>query len=381
MTIAIDARWIFEKLSGIGVYTQELIRHLIEIDKENKYILLFDQESVLKRVKQNLAWEAKPHVITKLVSFGIFSIKNQLKLPGLLKEWEVDVYHSPNYMIPFLAFPRGDLGRIKCVTTIHDLIPLRFPGYTPKSKKTKFFPLYKQVMQEGILRANRIITVSKFSKDDIVEFFQLNGPAKKVRVVHNGVSPIYRTGTKVSREEKIILYVGRMDPYKNVVSIIDAFSQVLEAKRFPVRLKIIGALDPRYPEATKRAGVLHLSQHIDWLKYVDQEALVNAYQQADVFVMPSKYEGFGLPVLEAMACGTPVVCSDRASLPEVAGEAALYCNPDDPSSIANKILSVFDDGVLYEKLRIAGIEQAKEFTWAKTAKETLEVYRSLDSRR
>ncbi len=375
MNIAIDARWIFPRISGIGAYTQELIRQLAQIDRENRYILLFDNPTVMKNVSYHARLDLADNFSTEVLPYGVFSPKGQLFLPGRLRRLGVDVYHSPNYMIPFLAFPRNRAGRLRCVVNIHDLIPLLFPGYTPKARKTKLFPLYRRLMIEVGARADIMVTGSESSRGDILR--ELNIPAGRhehVVSIPDGVAPEFSPAPRTSAHQKTILYVGRFDPYKNIVGLVDVFARVRALTQEDIRLRVVGSPDERYPEAPARARERGVARWIDWEGYVPDEQLVNAYRDADAFVLISRYEGFGLTVLEAMACGTPVVCSNRSSLPEVAGTAALLVDPDDTEAVARAIVRVLSEPALAAQLREQGLRQAAEFTWTRTAAKTLKVY-------
>ena len=375
MKIGIDARWIFPQISGIGTYTQELIRGLAQIDRQNEYVLFFDDKARMQKIAEHVRLDLAPNFKAHLLSYGVFSPLGQIFLPGTIRSLGLDIFHSPNYMFPLRAFPRHRAGRTRCVATIHDLIPLLFPQFTPKALKTRLFPVYKRLMVEVGARADAIITVSESSRRDVIE--NLGIPASRhgnVIAVPNGVALEYVPARKEPGPEKTVLYVGRFDPYKNVPALIDAFARVRARIKTPVRLKIIGQSDARYPEAVARARELGVEEFITWDGYVSDAGLVKAYQRADVFVLLSLYEGFGLTVLEAMACGTPVVCSIRSSLPEVAGSAALMVDPGDSSQAADAISRVLEDAKLAAELREKGVRQAAKFTWTRTATLTLKAY-------
>ena len=375
MRIGIDARWIFEQISGIGTYTHELIRHLAQIDRNNEYVLFFDNDAMMHRVSQATHLTLAPNFRTELLPFGIFSVRGQLQLPSVFRRLNLDVFHSPNYMIPLRAFPRNRPGRPRCVVTIHDLIPLIFPQHTPKALKSRFFPVYRRLMAEVAARADVILTVSNSSRKDVIEQFRILAPRQDdVIAVPNGVAPEYVAVVKPPRAPKTILYVGRFDPYKNVPKLMEAFARLRQIASFDVRLKVVGPPDPRYPEGQRRAKELGLDPWIDWAGYAADGALVTAYQQADLFVLLSKYEGFGLTLLEAMACGTPVVCSNRSSLPEVAGDAALLVDPDDTEAAAQAMARALSDDALRADLRAKGLKQAMKFTWTRTAAMTMKAY-------
>ena len=375
MKICIDARWIFSELSGIGTYTQELIRHLVQIDNNNDYLILFNDINVLERTKVAAQLHGLSNVQCKLLDYGVFSPMSQFKLPKLLKALKVELYHSTNYMIPFLAFPKHRIGTIRCAVTIHDLIPLIFPDHAPKSKKRRLFPLFKKIMYEAGARADLIITPSTSSKNDVIEHLRLpQDDCDKVYAIPEGVAKKFKPSGNPKSKPPTVLYVGRSDPYKNVVRLVEAFAQVRKTTVPDLRLRIIGPKDPRYPQAGAKALGLGIAGHVEWSGYVSETELIHAYQDATVLVLPSDYEGFGLPVLEAMASGTPVICSRSSSLPEVAGSAAILIDPHQPGQLEDGLNQILTNEDFAKDLIHLGLEHAKEFTWKRTAKMTLEAY-------
>ena len=385
MKIAIDGRWIFKDISGIGAYTRELLRHLPAVDSENEYQVLFCEQGLLERTVSETELNAASNFLPRLVKYGVFSAANQLALPRLLRREGVDVFHSANYMIPYLAFPRGRPGRTRCVVTIHDLIPMLFRHYAPRSLKNRFFPLYRWLMHQTAARSDASITVSNASRRDLLNELHIPGAAEgKVRTVHNGVSTRHcpaqdpgapRDGN--AGRTRTILYVGRADPYKNLGTLIRAVAGIRSHCPFPLRLAVVGSPDPRYPEAPRLASQLAVEDVMDWMGYVTDSELVEAYRSADVLAQPSRYEGFGLQVLEAMACGLPVVCSNAASLPEVAGDAALTVAPDDHEALGARIREVLENSDVSRGMIERGLHQAARFTWQRCAEETLAVYRDV----
>lgn len=382
MNIVLDARWIFEEISGVPSYTLELIRHLCRIDRGNRYTLLFNNPSLLERTDRQTGFSKSGIMKGLLFDYGIFSIGNQVALPSLLRKLNADVFHSPNYMIPMLPAQAGISRATKIVVTIHDVIPLKFPEYTPRSKKRKVFPLYRGVMRRIGRIADAVITVSNTSKADLIEHLEIPATgAGKVYVVYNGVSDRHIPApSRPDSKSKTILCVGRRDPYKNLTTLIEAFSIFRKDGDPNSILRIIGPDDPRYPEPEERAKALGLDDSIHWEGHLAPDELLSAYQTADVFVLPSRYEGFGLPVLEAMACGAPVVCTDAGSLPEVAGEAAIVVKPDDAAGMASAITRVLGDNSESSRLRAAGLRRAQSFSWDQTARKTMGIYSSLESK-
>jgi glycosyltransferase involved in cell wall biosynthesis len=377
MKIAIDARWIFPALSGIGVYTRELIRALAQIDGENHYRLLFQHPDLRDRTAADTGFRANPRFETALVPYGLFTLRNQALLPGTLRRFEADVFHSPNYMMPLLPAAAGR-PRPRRVVTIHDVIPLMFPDHAPKSRKSRLFPLYRLLMLAIGRRADRIITVTEASRADVIRQLRIGAP-EKVRAIHNGVaamfSPAERPRSTDPQRPRSVLYVGRSDPYKNVAGLVRAFARLKALTSFPLRLRLAGARDARYPAAADLARQLGVAGDLEWLEALSQEELLAAYRAADVLALPSRYEGFGLPALEAMACGVPLVCGDCGALREVAADVALFAAPDDIEGLAQALRRLLTDPPLAAELARRGIERARLFDWRRTAAQTLDVYR------
>jgi glycosyltransferase involved in cell wall biosynthesis len=382
MRIGLDARWIFPEITGIGSYTRELIRHLALADPENDYVLLFADEALRDRTCRDCLPQAPANVSSVRVPYGLFSPAGQVRMPGVIRRLKLDVFHSPNYMIPLAAFPRRGRrpGAARAVVTIHDLIPLIFPDYVPRSRKRRLFFLYRWLMRDIARRADVIITVSRASRADVIRHLGLPSERHgRVAVVTEGVSPRFQPPPERPAPPRdaprTILWVGRADPYKNLAVLIEAFARLRGQVRLDVRLKLVGPPDARYPEADRLARQLGVAPHIERAGYLADDALVRAYQEADVFALPSRYEGFGLTVLEAMACGVPVVCSNKGSLPEVAGQAAILVQPSDVVGLSEALKRVLLDPRTARDMRRRGLERARTFTWDQTARQTLDAYR------
>lgn len=373
MNICLDARWIFREITGIGLYTQELIRALARVNRTHTFTLLFSDVEVQERTRRETRFDQNPRFTTHRVPCGPFSIKNQLCLPAWLRLRGFDLYHSTNFMMPLPS-----CGRVRRAVTIHDLIPLLFPDHAPRSKKTRLFPIYRQLMLQIGRRADLIITVSESTRRDVLRELRLPNPRPgQVVSIPEGVDPFFQPGPPPpAGPEKIILYVGRRDPYKNLPRLVEALAGV-RARGVPARLRVIGPADPRYPEAPELAVKLGVQDQVDWIGYVTPEELRRAYQTADVFCLPSRYEGFGLTVLEAMACGTPVVCSNIGSLPEVADESARLVDPAILPDLVQALVDVLTRPALAADLRQRGLSRARQFNWQRTAELTLQAYASL----
>ena len=376
MKILIDARWIFEEISGVGEYTRQLISHLARLPDTHDYVLLFNKAELRDRTLTQTGVGNDLRFSTVLYPHSIFSPLGQVRFRSLLRRLKPDLYHSTNYMIALGAFPKGRRGTIPCVTTIHDVIPLLFPDHAPKSKKARWFRLYRWIMCQIGARADVIVTDSQSSANDIARMLKIPAAScSKIRVVACGVSdrfqpPVQRRPGATQQ----VLYVGRMDPYKNVTGLIRAFAQAMPSLPGPARLTLAGAPDERYPEAANLARELGVADAVTWTGYLSDADLVELYQQADLLAHPSHYEGFGLQVLEAMACGLPVLCSNAASLPEVAGDAAWLLDPNDTNAWAAALTELLANPERRAELTRAGLERVKTFIWERTARETLAIY-------
>lgn len=377
MRIGIDARWIFPQISGIGRVTEKLIQHLGEIDRENSYFLFFNHPRLMDRYSRR--WEKYPNLKPVPAPWGIFSPAGQVRMPALIRKMGLDIFHSTNYFLPLLLWKTG------MVATIHDLIPLKFPHFTPRAKKTRFNWVFRWILLRCSHRADRVITISLHTRDDLIT--ELGLPAEKITVIHNGIDGKYRVlekdrvlgfcQEKLGSTSPFLLYVGRFDPYKNVAGLIRAFDRFRRARKDEPRLVLAGHLDPRYPEAVETVRSLGLTDRVTFLEGVGEDDLICLYNAARILILPSLYEGFGLPPLEAMACGTPVIVSNRGSLPEVVGRAGLIIDPDREESISAAIGRLWDSESLRSELREKGLKRAKDFSWEKTARETLKVYEAL----
>ena len=378
MNIAIDARWIFKDISGIGNYTRQILREFSKIAGKHQCTVIFSDPFLAERTSQETGICEAKHMKSVLIPWELFSIQSQLHLPRLLKKWNIQVFHSPNYMIPFAAFRRNGQGPIHAVTTIHDLIPLRFPDHAPQSRKSRFLPVFRKVLREAARRSARIATVSHVSAVDIETLLKV--PMDKIDVIHNGVSPDFtppavpQGAFHTKRDHLQLLYVGRADPYKNIEKLIHVVHRLKTHYDCPVRLDLVGAPDPRYPEPQMCIEQFGLQEAVRWTGFVLDNELVNHIRAADVMVHASRYEGFGLQIIEAMACGIPVVCSNAGSLPEVAGNAAILVPTEDTDAYARAILHLRDHPEERKQRIAAGLQNVTRFSWEKTARETLACY-------
>lgn len=274
------------------------------------------------------------------------------------------------------------------VVTVHDIIPFLVRQNAEQSTfRHPFDVVFDKLAMEGLKRSDAIISVSNYTKKTITEV--LNYSPERVYVVHEGVTQeIFRPRNipstfyhryRLDPETPYILFVGSENPRKNLPLLIDAFSQIIKADP-SVKLLKVGSSEylPQAEMLKKKIFDLDLEEKILFFEHISDEDLAYFYNLADLFVFPSLFEGFGLPPLEAMACGTPVVCSNAASLPEVVGDAALMIDPYDVDMLAEAMQAVLSDEALRKELREKGLRRAAEFTWQRTAQETIKVYRQMD---
>jgi glycosyltransferase involved in cell wall biosynthesis len=351
--------------SGVGRYTQNLLKGLAAIDKENEYILFCHAQS------QNLAPET-PNFVKTIITQPVFSMSSQLSWAREVNQADLDIFHSPYFVLPLLFAPNS-------VVTIHDLIPLLFPGNL-KSKAAQMY--YTTMIKLTTKKAERIIAVSDRTKEDLIKHLGIS--AGKITVIPEAADERYhpldvkekdfRTVLKKYASHQFLLYVGNYKPHKNLIRLVEAFHEALPDLPKGAQLVIIGPRDKRYPEASRLVKKLGLEKSVILAGYVSEEELLILYNSATAFIFPSLYEGFGLPPLEAMASGLPVISSNLSSLPEVVGNAALPINPEDVDDIGQAIVRVFSDEDLRRDLRKKGLARAKKFSWQKTAEMTLEVY-------
>jgi len=358
-------------LKGMGVYLQNLLENLGRIDSENEYFLYYDSRlnNTLRKVSaENLKFKGIA------VQGEKFHLWEQWKLPQALKQDKIDIFHSPaNTTMAASPCP--------VVVTVHDTHLQEIPRGT-------FFDriYYGKVQPWNIRRAKRIITPSEYSKKNIVTFMKV--PCENIAVIPLGINKNFMVPldnnlvdtikAKLDITGPYILNAGGESPWKNVSRLIQAFAVLVEKYRIKEKLLITGIrtkaiLDKHLCEIEN----LGLKGKVHVLGYIPDDDLMGLYTGAELFVYPSLMEGFGFPPLEAMACGVPVVASNAASIPEVSGEGALYCDGKDSEDIAEKIYMVLSNKELRQDLISKGTNWVKRYRWERTAEETLEIYKRI----
>jgi glycosyltransferase involved in cell wall biosynthesis len=362
--IGIDARKLHD--FGIGTYIRNLLRQLSRLDTSTEFVLLCRPED-----REGLA-TLGPNFRSIGETAGAYSLSEQVRVPLALRREKVSLFHAPHYVLPPLVPCRS-------VVTIHDCIHLMFPQYLPNLGALAYA---RASIRMAARRATRVMTVSESSKRDILRF--VDAEPDKIDVIYNsyderfGIEPleedVVRVRERFQLHDEFILYAGNVKPHKNLERLIQAFDLVRRRGLDHVKLVIIGDEVSKYA-ALRRAVHRHqLHQYVRFLGYLPETTLAVMYRLAGVFVFPSLYEGFGLPPLEAMASGTPVVTSNVSSLPEVAGDAAILVDPYDPQAIADGIAAVLTDEATRRELRSKGLKRAREFSWEASVRRIRGIY-------
>lgn len=372
LRIGIDCRFMQDTYHGIGRYVYELLQSLGAIPGDHSITAFVNPALPNTRFPlDTLANFARLQL--REVTIPLYHPSELWRWQAELRRSELDVFHSPYFWAP-LALP------CPLVTTVHDMIFDRYPEYMPHRK---YALVYRVSSRLFLRRSRRVIAVSAASRNDILQYTATN--PDKVAVVHNGVGssfkpvadPELRRVVRVRYDlpDKFVLALGARRPHKNIGHLIASFSRV--ADEVPHVLLLVGTIDQRFPPDVV-AEVVRLKEagKMQEIEQVAEADLATLYSLADVFVQPSLIEGFGLPVLEAMACGCAVACSDTSSLPEIAGQAAAFFDPHDQQATALTLRSMLVDEPRRTDFVQRGLRQAQQFTWQHAAAQTLSVYAS-----
>lgn len=369
MKIAVDARGVnWYRGTGIGTYTDKILRYMIKNNSKNTYHIYWSGQNYEEFKKDN----------TKIIMASKKHHKffEQLYFPDNLRKENVDIYHIPQNGI-------GISEKISCkkVVTIHDLIPYILPETVGKGYLTKFL----EEMPKIISMADGIITVSECSKKDILKFFPIE--ESKVFVTPLAADDKYKPLDKnkcrdiiketYNIDKPFILYIGGFSPRKNVKSLILAFSKIYKNLKEEYDLVILGANKDDGNSLKDLIKDIGIEPKVKFTGFVPEDLLPIFYNACRVFVYPSLYEGFGLPPLEAMSCGTPVITSDISSIPEVVADGGLLIDPFDTKSLSDSLEGLLNDKNKMVELSSKALQRASKFSWENTAKKTVEVYEKI----
>ncbi len=365
--IAINAMIVGQTKAGVGRFVSELLNALARIDHENQYIVYTTEFG-----RQQLV--VGPNFTVRALSLPrpVRLAWEQLVLPWLVRRDRADLLHGQGFTLPLLAGCRS-------VVTIYDMTWFSH-GSTHETVKALYF---RTLIPASLRRARHVLTISDSARADLLQRFpQL---ADRVTTTLGGVADVFYQPAPRATSQPIlarygidgpfILSVGMIQPRKNLPRLIQAFAQLRRDAGVPHRLVVCGGKGWQFDEVFATVEALGLASSVVFTGFVPDEDLLHLYATCDAFAYPSLYEGFGLPVVEAMAAGAPVLTSDNSSLREVAGDAALLCDPSSVDDIADKLRQLIEDRALRSELVQRGRARAQRFTWLETARHTLDAYR------
>ena len=362
--IAIDGRKI--KDFGIGTYIRCLVEGLARVDEDHEYVIFISDPD-------DANWDLPPNFEFVVDRSPGYSVRELITLSWKLYRHKVDLFHATHYVLPALIPSRS-------VVTIHDVIHLLYPNFLPNRLALVYA---HRMIRRSLFRSDQVISVSRNTKNDLMEYFEVE--SWKLEVVHNGVDEVYRQ--ELSDEEKrrwrrtlelperYLLFVGNpQKAHKNLDRVVQAYAKARAEHDFDGPLVCVGAREGSDFKLQQRAQQLGIGEHLRLLGHVASEALPAIYQCSTLFLYPTLYEGFGLPVVEAMASGVPVITSNTSALREIAEGYAHLVSPLDIDEIAAAIGHCMTDREHRDALAKLGKRRAQDFSWDKTARKTLEVY-------
>ncbi|MBU1119088.1 glycosyltransferase family 4 protein [Patescibacteria group bacterium] len=371
MKIGIDARFYGPFGKGLGRYTERLIHSLERIDTKNEYYIFLRKENFDAYIPQGSRFKKI------LADFQWYTLEEQREMPRVLNEHALDLVHFPHFNVPLMY-------RKPFVVTIHDLIIMRFPT----KKATTLGPLkykfkqwgYKTVIRSAVKRSKKVITVSNYSRSELAKYFHV--PKEKVVVTYEAIDEndihcrdFASVKEKFSINEPYLLYVGNVYPHKNIERLVRAFKRARENPELKnIHLTIVCKEDYFLSEI-KKIVKNECIDNVNFTGYISDDELACMYSNSLAYVFPSLYEGFGLPPLEAMGHGIPVIASNTTCIPEILGDAAAYFDPMSVDDIVGAITKIAVQSELRESLIEKGKNRVKEFSWNTCAKQTLAVYK------
>ena len=381
MKVGIDARMYGPKWGGggLGRYVEELVQGLQRIDSKHRVVLFLKPENA------DACRLTSPRFEKVIVNAHWYTAKEQFLMPRAIAKAKVDLMHYPHWNVPIWS-------SVPFVITIHDLILLDDPS---SAKATTLGPIrylakrvgYHHVLHHAIEKSKKIVAVSRATKDSILHHFNHVDPAK-IDVIYEGVSPLSNLQSPLPLStfqqpisQPYFLYVGSAYPHKNLESLLHAFSFFV--KEYPlVKLVLVGKNDVFYDKLRNEVKEIGIPEgRVVFTGFVPDDQLAVLYQNAALYVFPARFEGFGLPPLEAMLHGAPVAASERGPLPEVLGAAAIYFNPDDLEQMAEVMEQALNNESLRAELKEKGSQQVKKYSWSSMAEQTMKLYEKVGGKK
>ena len=368
MRIAVNTRLLLKgRLEGIGWYTHQMLERMVRAHPEHEFLFLFDRAFDLSFI---FAPNVKGIVVHPQARHPVlFKIWFDYSVPIILRRFKADIFLSPDGI--------GSLrtGVPQCLV-IHDLAFEHYPQYAPAS--------HVRYMRKGSPRwahkAAQVVTVSEYSRQDIAKRYHI--PEEKITVTHNGANPAYRPLAWDEREQvkakytggnEYFIFVGALHPRKNVVTLLKAFIAFKKRQRNNMQLVIVGRMAWHFDDLVEMRDTMPFKEDVKWVGYMGVDELCKVMGAAYALVYPSLFEGFGIPILEALKCEVPAIISNTSSMPEVGGDAALIVNPTDVQDVAEKMSIIYKDEILRKKLIAAAPAQAAQFDWDASAARLWEV--------
>jgi len=381
MRIGIDARFYGPVGKGLGRYTQKLIENLEKVSAKGGSASGGDHQYFIFLRKDNFAdYQPKAKNFQKvLANYKWYTFEEQFKFPRLLNKYDLDLMHFPHFNVPIFYFR-------KFVVTIHDLILIHFPTVRSSTLSPFLYWIkflgYKTVIKSAIRRSSRIIAVSNFTKNDILANYK-SVPEEKIEVTYEASEDFCMLSPNKDKEilarygimKPYVMYVGNAYPHKNLERLVLVFKK-LKKKKKDLKLVFVGNEDYFY-RCLKEMVKKEKAGGIIFVGYVPDYELDTFYHNAEAFVWPSLYEGFGLPPLEAMAKGTPVISSDHACMKEILESSAYYFDAENIDNMVSSIEKVLENKNLRRELTDKGYKQIEKYSWKRMARETLEIYEKL----
>jgi len=373
MRIGIDVRLMTSDMTGIGKFLNGILGSLLEIDKFNQYIFYYCDGSVGDKFKnnENIKLRKIKLVFKKRFEHSLTKVLwEQVQFPFVASHDHLDILFSPYFDFPLIY-------NKKFIVTIHDISILLFP----KNHSVRFRIYYYNLLKYIAKKATKIITVSNNSKKDICNY--LDVPEEKIEVIYGAVEENCfsknsdKSNQKILKKygikNKFILYSGGMGARKNLKVLVKAFAEIQKNAKEKYDLVLTGEKNIITNQLSNLTKELGIRKNVIFTGYILEKDLSSLYHSAELMVYPSLYEGFGFPLLEAMICGTPIICSNSSSLPEVVGDAALLVDTQDYIQLSNAIIEVLNNETLKIELLRKGIVRVKKFSWKKSAKKLLSV--------